>query len=158
METVEVVYDPDRITYSQLLDEFRRGDDPTRRPWSRQYASALLPLGEEQLSLAEEMVRDLGREAGTEIYTLIIPDAEFHPAEDYHQKYYLQNHDRIYSDVRAGYPRFEDLVASTRAGRINGYLGGCGSRDRLEKEIGDLGLSPEAQEDLRKRIHTPVGP
>ncbi|MFC1831369.1 hypothetical protein ACFL0S_05045 [Thermodesulfobacteriota bacterium] len=50
------------------------------------------------------------------------------------------------------YTRHQDLVDSTAAARLNGYLGGHGSRDQLLKEINSLGLSAEAEQVLTDMI------
>ncbi|MFW2365985.1 MAG: hypothetical protein ACN4GW_06180 [Desulforhopalus sp.] len=46
------------------------------------------------------------------------------------------------------YPRHRDLVNSTAAARINGYVGGYGSKDRLSRDLEILGLSTEGGERL----------
>ena len=152
IETLEVEFDPQRVSYQELLQAFAEGHDPTRRPWSRQYKSALMPLGESQLREARALVEDLARETGETIHTLIIPDAQFFPAEDYHQKYYLQSHPQLYQEVRKSYPSFQEMIDSGRVARINGYLGGFGQPVQLEEEASDLGLSPGALEALREVV------
>ena len=52
-------------------------------------------------------------------------------------------------EMQAVYPDMQDLVNSTAAARINGYLEGYGTNGALKKEIGDLGLSPA----LSRRLH-----
>jgi peptide-methionine (S)-S-oxide reductase len=51
-------------------------------------------------------------------------------------------------EFRAMYPDERDFVNSTAAARVNGFLGGNGSRALLEKEIGSYGLSAKAQKEL----------
>ncbi|MFA5673556.1 MAG: hypothetical protein WCS47_05910 [Thermovirgaceae bacterium] len=48
------------------------------------------------------------------------------------------------------FPLEEDLVASTAAARANGYLGGYGTLEQLDRELPMLGLSPEGQKLLRE--------
>ena len=50
------------------------------------------------------------------------------------------------------YPRHRDLVDSTAAARLNGYVGGHGSREQLLKEIDDLGLSESGRETLEDLV------
>jgi peptide-methionine (S)-S-oxide reductase len=47
-------------------------------------------------------------------------------------------------EFRAIYPQDEEFVASTAAARVNGYVGGYGSVEEVEPQVGDLGLSPAA--------------
>jgi hypothetical protein len=69
-------------------------------------------------------------------------------AEDYHQKFTLKGHKDLKNEMMRIYPRHQDLVDSTAAARLNGYIGGYGSRDQLSKEINSLGLSAEAEQVL----------
>ena len=88
---------------------------------------------------------------GARIYTEIVPAGEFHLAEGYHQKYYLQNSGALMEEFAAIYPDADDFIGSTATARINGYLGGHASREQLENEIAELGLSADGQQTLRDR-------
>lgn len=74
--------------------------------------------------------------------TSLVEGARFYLAEDYHQKYYLR-HDSTLMRELADYSPAQ-LRESTLAARLNGYVAGKGSRDRLRAEIDAFGLSPEA--------------
>ncbi len=151
IETVLVEFDPEIVSYRQLLEIFRSLHDPTRRPWARQYASALMPLGGGQLREATEFLSQLEQELG-QLQTLVLPDARFYSAEDYHQKYYLQQHPVIFRSLSRSYQTFDQLVDSPLAARINGYLGGFGSIADLTGEIEQLGLSQEAAGALLEAV------
>lgn len=86
--------------------------------------------------------------------TVVEQAGAFYPAEDYHQKYYLQKHDRLLADLQMRYPRFTDLVASTAAARLNGYLGCFGARKQFQGDLGLLGLSHAAQNRLVEIVTT----
>lgn len=97
-ESVQVVYDPEKIDYSKLLDVFWHNIDPTtpNRQFcdvGNQYRSAIFYHSEEQKRLAEESKKAL-EESGrfkTPIVTEIVPASQFWPAEEYHQNYYSKN-------------------------------------------------------------------
>jgi peptide-methionine (S)-S-oxide reductase len=97
-ESVEVVYDPEKISYAKLLDVFWHNIDPTtpNRQFcdvGTQYRAAIFYYNETQKRLAEESKKAL-EESGqikAKIVTEIVPASEFYPAEEYHQKYYLKN-------------------------------------------------------------------
>ena len=97
-ESVQIVYDPSKISYERLLEVFWHNIDPTVKDKQfcdvgNQYRSAIFYHNEEQRKLAEKSKKKLEeskRFAGP-IYTEIVPASEFYPAEEYHQKYYKKN-------------------------------------------------------------------
>ena len=82
------------------------------------------------------------------IYTAVEPASTFHLAEDYHQKYYLQQVSILKKEYRAMYPDTDSFVSSTAAARVNGYVGGFGTLASLKKDVSGLGLSLQAQARL----------
>ncbi len=78
-----------------------------------------------------------------------MPYTEFWIAEDYHQKYYLRGARDLMEEFNGIYPQPAGFRDSTAAARVNGYLGGHGTLEQLEREINRLGLSEQAQEKLR---------
>ena len=69
-------------------------------------------------------------------------------AEDYHQKYLLKRRTNLMRELSRLYPEHTDFVNSTAVARINGYVGGYGSKAQLLREIDMLGLSPAARKTL----------
>jgi methionine-S-sulfoxide reductase len=91
-EAVEVVYDPARISYEQLLDVFWKNIDPItpNRQFcdvGTQYRSAIFYHGDEQRRLAEESKRAIESSSRFDkpIVTEIRPAGPFYTAEEYHQ-------------------------------------------------------------------------
>jgi peptide-methionine (S)-S-oxide reductase len=80
--------------------------------------------------------------------TDIIPFTEFFLAEEYHQKHALQHSYEYLQEFKAMYPLFQDIISSTAAARINGYLGGYGTLENLQVEMNSYGLSVQASEHL----------
>jgi peptide-methionine (S)-S-oxide reductase len=98
VEVVQVVYDPKRISYAELLQVFWRNVDPLtpNRQFcdaGSQYRSAIFTHDAEQRRLAEESKEALERSDRFDrpIVTEIIPASTFYPAEEYHQDYYTKN-------------------------------------------------------------------
>ena len=97
-EAVQVVFDPQKISYEDLLKYFFRLHDPTtvnRQGNDRgsQYRSAIFYQNEEQKRIAtkiKEEVQKSGKWKGT-IITEIVPAGIFYTAEGYHQKYLQKN-------------------------------------------------------------------
>jgi peptide-methionine (S)-S-oxide reductase len=117
-ESVQVLYDPRKVTYAQLLDVFWHNIDPLAKnaqfcDHGTQYRSAIFFHDEEQQRLAEQSKKALedSKRFPKPIVTEIVAAAEFYPAEEYHQDFYKRNPERYMS-----------------------YRQGCG-RDRRLKEL-----------------------
>ncbi len=145
-EAIQIVYDPSVITYEDLVDVFWTGHVPTQRAYSRQYMSLILYDNEEQKAVAERTKQELGEQTGQFIYTEIVPLDRFYTAEGYHQKYYLQSRSGVYRSLLALYPDFDAFVDSTTAARVNGYIGGYGTREQFEEDLQAMEL-PEGTAD-----------
>jgi len=97
-EAIRVVYDPQKITYDELLDIFWQHVDPTDSGGQfvdrgSQYRPAIFYHDDDQKRLAEESKRKLETSGRFDksIATEIVPVSEFYEAEDYHQDYYKKN-------------------------------------------------------------------
>jgi peptide-methionine (S)-S-oxide reductase len=118
-EAVEVTYDPDRVSYRELVDIFWRTVDPTDAGGQfcdrgESYRTAVFVAGEEQRQAAEASKAEAQAALGQQIVTPIVEAAAFWPAEDYHQDYYEKN------PLKYRY-----------------YRWGCGRDARLEELWGD---------------------
>lgn len=116
-EAVEILYDPTRVTYAQILDTFWRNIDPTTPnaqfcDHGSQYRSAIFHHDETQKRLAEDSKKALDKSKPFKeaIATEIAPASAFYPAEEYHQNFYQKNPIRY---------KF--------------YKNGCGRTQRLEQ-------------------------
>jgi peptide methionine sulfoxide reductase msrA/msrB len=97
-ESVQVIYDPAKISYEKLLEVFWRQINPTDAGGQfvdrgEQYSSAIFYNSEEQKRLAEKSKEDLAKSGRFDkpIVTQIIAFTNFYPAEEYHQDYYKKN-------------------------------------------------------------------
>jgi peptide-methionine (S)-S-oxide reductase len=119
-ESVEILYDPTKISYAQLLDVFWHNIDPTVKDRQfcdvgSQYRSAIFYHNEEQKRLAEQSKQKwLASERFKSISTEIVAASTFYPAEDYHQDFYKKN-----------------------PVRYKLYRSGCGRDRRLQELWGD---------------------
>jgi peptide-methionine (S)-S-oxide reductase len=134
-ETIQIDYDPTLISYEQLLEIYWDSHNPTGQPWSRQYMSIIFYHNSEQRELAVESKQRAEASSGRQFYTEIIPFSEFHLAEDYHQKYYLQQVPELMKESAAIYPNFPDFIESTAVARINGYVGGHVTFQELQEQL-----------------------
>ncbi|MBC7834415.1 MAG: bifunctional methionine sulfoxide reductase B/A protein [Phycisphaerales bacterium] len=98
-ESVKVVFDPARISYTQLLETFFKIHDPSQLnrqgpDVGSQYRSAIFTVDDEQLEQAREFIakaQETPRFKGRRIVTQVLPAAPFHEAEDYHQDYHVKH-------------------------------------------------------------------
>lgn len=105
-EVVRITYDPDVISYRDLLDVFFTIHDPTTRDRQGadvgpQYRSVIFCATPEQKRTAEEVIADLEarRVWSAPIVTELRPPAAFHPAESYHQDYFAANRAQPYCRI-----------------------------------------------------------
>ena len=92
-EAIRVTFDPDAITYDDLLDIFFATHDPTQlnrqgNDVGTQYRSAIFPQNDEQERKARAGVERANTDQGGRIVTTIEPNGPWYPAEDYHQQYW----------------------------------------------------------------------
>jgi len=97
-ESVQIVYDPSRVSYEKLLNVFWHNIDPTAKDRQfcdsgHQYRSAIFYHNEEQHRLALQSKAKLEKSKPFKgpIVTEVVPATEFYAAEDYHQHYYKKN-------------------------------------------------------------------
>ncbi len=124
-ESVQVIYDPARISYEGLLDVYWHHIDPLtpnqafcdRGP---QYRSIIFYRDAEQRQLAEasKQALDKSHRFATPIVTAIQPATRFYPAEEYHQQFYKKNPERYQA-----------------------YVIGCGRNERIKELWGDSKVS-----------------
>jgi peptide-methionine (S)-S-oxide reductase len=120
-ESVQVIYDPARISYEGLLDVYWHHIDPLtanqafcdRGP---QYRSIIFYRDAEQRRLAEasKQALDQSHRFDTPIVTAIQPATRFYPAEEYHQQFYKKNPERYQA-----------------------YVIGCGRNERIKELWGE---------------------
>lgn len=102
-ECIEVVYDPNELSFDELLEVFWQTHDPTTlnrqgNDVGTQYRSVIFYHNDEQKQKAEKYKADLNKSGAfpDPIVTEIAPAATFYVAEDYHQNYYNNNGSQPY--------------------------------------------------------------
>ena len=105
-EAVQVLYDPEKVTYPELLDAYWRHVDPTDKGGQfvdrgPQYRTAIFYHNEEQKRQAEASKAELARSGrfSRAVVTPILPLTTFYKAEDYHQDYFANNPGQGYCQV-----------------------------------------------------------
>ncbi len=92
-EAIRITFDPEQISYSDLLNIFFATHDPTQlnrqgNDVGTQYRSAIFPLDDEQRAQAAAAIARANQEQGGRIVTTVEPMRDWYPAEDNHQDYW----------------------------------------------------------------------
>ncbi len=105
-ESVQLIYDPKKISFKEILDIFFAVHDPTTlnrqgADVGTQYRSAIFYHSPEQQAEAEETILQLNasRDRRVPVVTQVAPFTDFYPAEDYHQEYFSRNPGQPYCSV-----------------------------------------------------------
>lgn len=93
LESVEIDYDPAKVSYAELLRLFLRSVDPTDAGGQfcdrgNSYRTAIFVRNGEERAAAEAAVAEAGKALGAKIATAVAEAGRFYPADDYHQDYY----------------------------------------------------------------------
>src|SRR4051812_34140632 len=132
-ESVQLIYDPSRITYQRLLDIYWHHIDPLTVnaafcDHGPQYRSIIFYRDAEQQRLAEhsKQALDQSHRFPTPVVTAIEPATAFYPAEEYHQQFYKKN-----------------------PVRYQAYVLGCGREARIRELWGDSQASRITSQESR---------
>jgi peptide methionine sulfoxide reductase msrA/msrB len=141
-ESVQIIFDPQVISYSELLDVYWRIFDPTDAGGSfadrgMQYTSAVFYHNREQKEVAEETKEHLNKSSifDDQVITPVIEFKSFYPAEEYHQDYYKKNPED-YKSYKEGSGR-KDFIEKTW-GEINREKYRIPSEQMLKESLTDL--------------------
>ncbi|MBM9593808.1 peptide-methionine (S)-S-oxide reductase MsrA [Roseitranquillus sediminis] len=132
-EAAEIRYDPDQVSYAQLMDLFFRSVDPTDGGGQfcdrgDSYRTAIFVQSEAERQAAEAAKVEAAAELGQEVVTPILRFDAFYEAEDYHQDYYKSDDRLPITSVGFAVPK---SVAYER------YRTGCGRDERIRQLWGD---------------------
>ena len=105
-EVVQLLYDPNVISYNEILKIFFTTHDPTTlnrqgADQGTQYRSVIFYHNEEQKKIAEQVINELNTEEffNTPIVTKVEPFEVFYPAEDYHKNYFQKHPEQPYCQI-----------------------------------------------------------
>jgi len=122
-EVVQVEFDPDTVTYRDLLNRIFNSHNPQHQTRTTQYQNVVFAGTESQQAVLDEFLTRRGLTAdgiGTRIEQL----SRFYPAEDYHQKYKLRSVSSFTDAFEAAGYGDDDLRESPIAAKLNGYAAG----------------------------------
>jgi len=100
IETIQITYDPKKISYKQLTKYFFEIHDPTQIDGQgpdigQQYQSAIFYNNKQEKQIAQQLINILQKK-NCHVVTKLIPKTNFYKAEEYHQNYYNKHHKKPY--------------------------------------------------------------
>ena len=130
VEAVSIAFDPDRITYRQVIDLLFRSVDPTDPGGQfcdrgEKYQTAIIAINDTQREAAIAAAEAAGKLLGVPIVTRILDLEEFRPAAAYHQNFYMRNEQII---TRFGFLRKSEAYKR--------YRKACGRDERVREVWG----------------------
>lgn len=159
-EAIQVIYEPARVTYRQLLDIYWKNVDPTDADGSfadrgPQYRSAIFYHTDEQKRLAELSREELNASGRFDrpIVTEILPFPGFYPAEEYHQDYARKNPER-YQAYRTGSGRdryLKEVWGDTKGDTLGAFR--KPPADELIKRLTPLQYEVTQEEGTERPFH-----
>lgn len=147
-EVVQVEYDPEKLEYEALLDVFWANHNPFSAAHKRQYRGVVLAHDDAQRRAAEDSKAALADSTGQTVQTPVETLSTVTLAEAYHQKYELRSTPVLGDELTDIYG--PDIVDSTVAARLNGFVAGHGSETQRREFLADISLSPAAISELRR--------
>jgi len=152
-EAFEIDFDPEVLSYEDLLASFWSSRDHARPPFSRQYRAAVFTQDDHQQELAQRAAEAWSRDHGRPVTTAIEALERFYLAEGYHQKYRLRGERVLCDELLERYGSDEAMVNAPASARINGLIGSYLRPGELDRLLPALALSPAGEERLRARVH-----
>lgn len=141
-EALQLDYDPMQIAFAEIAQQFWKHHNPLRPGRHHQYMSAIWFHDAQQRDTVMFGRQSVERELAATVQTPVLPFEQFYVAEDYHQKYRLQNSPLMkYFD--AMFTRFEDFTNSTAAARVNALLAGYVTGSQFAAEGDAYGIPRE---------------
>ena len=105
-ECTKIDFDPDEVTYRDLLTVFFGSHDPTTlnrqgNDVGTQYRSVIFYTTDEQKNISEEFIKEINNSTkeGKNIVTEVLPLSVFYPAESYHKDYFERNPEQAYCQI-----------------------------------------------------------
>lgn len=148
VEAVRVTYDPEVISYEQLLRVYWNShphDLPA--PEDPRVAVAVLYSGSVQQDVASRFLRSAG---GRRALSELRPLGQFTPAEQRQQKFHLQRaRPALVAELARGFESTEAFLRSTAAARLQAVFRGVAGREALVEAGEELGVDPD---ELARRL------
>ena len=145
-EALRISYNPEKITYKELLEVYWENHEPKNAITAGQYRSEIFAADEKQATAARDFMEQKREDYEGELNLSVSQLDEFHEAEDYHQKYYLTQDQKLGQYREKLMARGENLTYSRLLTKLNAYSRGYLSEEDMLTELNNSYLRPEVPE------------
>jgi len=149
-ETIEMEFDPSKISLEDLLDIFWDCHSPIYNSSDTQYMSAIFYHDPKQKSIAEKSMAERSKKIGRSLFTKILPCNKFTLAEDYHQKFYLRQVDNFMELLSLNTDK--ELIDSPVATKLNAYISGRGNYTEIQKYVQSVDIPESSKLPFQKKL------
>ena len=149
-EVVEIDYDPDLISYGQLIDIFFASHNETLRPYDQRVKSLIFYRNPEEYEIAKEKlqaIRDKTPEKES-VFTELKAFEVFYLAEPEHQNRSLKLETSLYGEVKQIFGSEDKIMLSILASKLNGFVYGYGTIEKAQELLEVSGLSQASKDRL----------
>lgn len=144
-------YNSEILSFEDIMDLFFKSHTPENKSGCNQYRSIIFYHNEEQKIIAERKKVEY-EVKGFLFNTDIVPFDQFHLAEFYHQKYYLQKYPLLVSEVEEN--NEYDFINNVKSTKLNGYCGGYGTIDYLDRDMKKWHFSKNSLNTIKEILKT----
>ncbi len=141
IEVFEVDYDPDLLSYEDMVKLYFYVYDATARPFSQRVTPVIYYRNEAEQEISERVKLSIEANSEKGLFTVIRPLEVFYLAEEKHQLSYLKQETSLYMEVREIFVEEDALLLSILASKLNGFIAGYGLDSDLASILKSSGLS-----------------
>lgn len=146
---MEIDYDPERVSYEELLTYFVSFHTIHQRPYDQRVKSLVLYRTEDEQEAAEKLLAQIGQEIDAPIFTEVKALETFYLAEQEHQYRAVQMEVSLLDELNEIFPSQEQMQLSILVSKLNGFLYGFGDREGLDLVLDQSGLSEQSKDRIR---------
>ena len=154
-ETVRISYDPEQISWSDLLDIYWESHNPNSRAASKQYSSIIFVNDSHQEKTVQKFLDKKKEITAKEVYTTTQKLDKFHEAEDYHQNYVFSQDLNLKQFRKSLLNAGERLTYSRLLTKLNAYSQGELEKKKMIEELEDSYLKvkkPELIAEIKNKL------
>jgi len=142
-EVVEIDYDPEIISYGELIDIFFSSHNETLRPYDQRVKSLIFYRNDAEYDIAKQKLNNIRMSTPEEesVFTELKSFEVFYLAEPEHQNRSLKLETSLYGEIEQMFGTDDKVLLSILASKLNGYIYGYGTLEGAQNLLDLSGLS-----------------